>query len=137
MLSQTVLLKGVNDDPETLGALMRGFVENRIRPYYLHHGDHAPGTGHLRTTVEEGRALMRAIRGRFSGLCQPTYVLDIPDGHGKVPIGPDYLAVSGEVEDPNGGARLSAARLAPGDNLVLRQAQDEVSYCRTCTWSSS
>jgi lysine 2,3-aminomutase len=104
MLSQTVLLKGVNDDPETLGALMRGFVENRIRPYYLHHGDHAPGTAHLRTTVEEGRALMRAIRGRFSGLCQPTYVLDIPDGHGKVPIGPDYLAVEGEVEDPNGGA---------------------------------
>ena len=104
MLSQTVLLKGVNDDPEALGALMRGFVENRIRPYYLHHGDHAPGTAHLRTTVEEGRALMRAIRGRFSGLCQPTYVLDIPDGHGKVPIGPDYLAVDGEVEDPNGGA---------------------------------
>ncbi|MGR4865831.1 lysine-2,3-aminomutase-like protein [Caulobacter sp. LARHSG274] len=103
MLSQTVLLRGVNDDPETLGALMRAFVETRIRPYYLHHGDHAPGTAHLRTTVEEGRALMRAIRGRFSGLCQPTYVLDIPDGHGKVPIGPDYLAVDGEVEDPNGG----------------------------------
>jgi lysine 2,3-aminomutase len=110
MLSQTVLLKGVNDDPETLGALMRGFVESRIRPYYLHHGDHAPGTGHLRTTVDEGRALMRAIRGRFSGLCQPTYVLDIPDGHGKVPIGPDYLAASGEVEDPNGGAHAYPPR---------------------------
>jgi len=104
MLSQTVLLRGVNDDPEALGALMRTFVETRIRPYYLHHGDHAPGTGHLRTTVEEGRTLMRAIRGRFSGLCQPTYVLDIPDGHGKVPIGPDYLATAGAVEDPNGGA---------------------------------
>ncbi len=110
MLSQTVLLKGVNDDPEALGALMRGFVENRIRPYYLHHGDHAPGTAHLRTTVEEGRALMRAIRGRFSGLCQPTYVLDIPDGHGKVPIGPDYLAVKGQVEDPNGGAHAYPPR---------------------------
>jgi lysine 2,3-aminomutase len=110
MLSQTVLLKGVNDDPEALGALMRGFVENRIRPYYLHHGDHAPGTAHLRTTVEEGRALMRAIRGRFSGLCQPTYVLDIPDGHGKVPIGPDYLAKAGEVEDPNGGAHVYPPR---------------------------
>ncbi|EJL36165.1 lysine-2,3-aminomutase-related protein [Caulobacter sp. AP07] len=104
MLSQTVLLRGVNDDPDALGGLMRAFVETRIRPYYLHHGDHAPGTGHLRTTVDEGRALMRAIRGRFSGLCQPTYVLDIPDGHGKVPIGPDYLASAGEVEDPNGGA---------------------------------
>ncbi|MBO9708599.1 MAG: lysine-2,3-aminomutase-like protein [Caulobacter sp.] len=103
MLSQTVLLRGVNDDPEALGGLMRAFVETRIRPYYLHHGDHAPGTAHLRTSVQEGQALMRAIRGRFSGLCQPTYVLDIPDGHGKVPIGPDYLAVEGEVEDPNGG----------------------------------
>jgi lysine 2,3-aminomutase len=110
MLSQTVLLKGVNDDPETLGGLMRAFVETRIRPYYLHHGDHAPGTGHLRTTVDEGRALMRAIRGRFSGLCQPTYVLDIPDGHGKVPIGPDYLATDGEVEDPNGGAHAYPPR---------------------------
>ena len=101
MLSQTVLLKGVNDDPEVLGALMRSFVETRIRPYYLHQGDLAPGTAHLRTSVEEGQALMRAIRGRFSGLCQPTYVLDIPDGHGKVPIGPNYLARD-RVEDPNG-----------------------------------
>lgn len=102
MISQTVLLKGVNDDPPVLGALMRAFVETRIKPYYLHQGDLAPGTSHLRTSVEEGRAVMREIRGRFSGLCQPTYVLDIPDGHGKVPIGPDYLAQSGEVEDPNG-----------------------------------
>ena len=102
MISQTVLLKGVNDDPAVLGALMRAFVETRIKPYYLHQGDLAPGTGHLRTSVEEGRAVMREMRGRFSGLCQPTYVLDIPDGHGKVPIGPDYLAQGGEVEDPNG-----------------------------------
>jgi lysine 2,3-aminomutase len=101
MLSQTVLLKGVNDDVETLGALMRAFVESRIKPYYLHHGDLAPGTAHLRTTLEEGQALMRALRGRWSGLCQPTYVLDIPGGHGKVPVGPDYLQ-GGEVEDPNG-----------------------------------
>lgn len=102
MISQTVLLRGVNDDPAVLGALMRAFVETRIKPYYLHQGDLAPGTGHLRTSVEEGRAVMREMRGRFSGLCQPTYVLDIPDGHGKVPIGPDYLGQNGEVEDPNG-----------------------------------
>ena len=102
MISQTVLLKGVNDDPAVLGALMRAFVETRIKPYYLHQGDLAPGTGHLRTTVAEGRAVMREMRGRFSGLCQPTYVLDIPDGHGKVPIGPDYLAQDEQVEDPNG-----------------------------------
>ncbi len=102
MVSQTVLLAGVNDDPETLGGLMRAFVESRIKPYYLHQGDLAPGTGHLRTSVDEGQALLRALRGRYSGLCQPTYVLDIPDGHGKVPIGPAYLDET-EVEDPNGG----------------------------------
>jgi lysine 2,3-aminomutase len=101
MLSQTVLLKGVNDDAETLGALMRAFVETRIKPYYLHHGDLAPGTGHLRATIEDGQAVMRALRGRWSGLCQPTFVLDIPGGHGKVPVGPGYLA-DGVVEDPNG-----------------------------------
>jgi lysine 2,3-aminomutase len=104
MVSQTVLLKGVNDDPETLGALMRAFVETRIKPYYLHQMDLAPGTGHLRTSVEEGQAVMRALRGAFSGLCQPTYILDIPDGHGKVPIGPAYLE-DGLVEDPSGRTR--------------------------------
>ena len=102
MLSQTVLLKGVNDDPQVLGALMRAFVEARIKPYYLHHGDLAPGPAHLRTSIADGQALMRAMRGRYSGLCQPTYVLDIPDGHGKVPVGPDYLATEGRVEDPRG-----------------------------------
>ena len=72
MLSQTVLLKGVNDDPEVLGALMRAFVETRIKPYYLHHLDLAPGTGHFRVGIEDGQALMRTLRGRWSGLCQPT-----------------------------------------------------------------
>ena len=88
--------------PDTLGALMRAFVETRIRPYYLHHGDLAPGTAHLRTSLEEGQTLMRALRGTYSGLCQPTYVLDIPGGHGKAPVGPSYVG-DGEVEDPNGG----------------------------------
>jgi lysine 2,3-aminomutase len=101
MLGQTVLLRGVNDDPETLGALMRAMVESRIKPYYLHHPDHAPGTSHFRTSIAEGQAVMRAIRGRLSGLCQPTYVLDIPGGHGKVPVGPIYLD-GGDVEDPWG-----------------------------------
>ena len=105
MLGQTVLLAGVNDDPETLGALMRAMVEARIKPYYLHHPDLAPGTSHFRTGLAEGQALMRAIRGRLSGLCQPTYVLDIPGGHGKVPVGPGYLE-SGEVEDPWGGRHV-------------------------------
>jgi lysine 2,3-aminomutase len=94
MVSQSVLLRGVNDDAATLETLMRAFVECRIKPYYLHHGDLAPGTAHLRTTLEEGQLLMRALRGRVSGLCQPDYVLDIPGGHGKVPVGPDYLSRS-------------------------------------------
>ncbi len=83
MLSQTVLLKGVNDDAETLEALMRGLVEARVKPYYLHHLDKAPGTSHFRCTVAEGRELAQALQHRVSGLAQPTYVLDIPGGHGK------------------------------------------------------
>ncbi|WP_050384294.1 lysine-2,3-aminomutase-like protein [Bradyrhizobium pachyrhizi] len=102
LVSQSVLLRGVNDDAATLEALMRGFVECRIKPYYLHHGDLAPGTAHLRTAIEAGQELMRALRGRVSGLCQPDYVLDIPGGHGKAPIGPSYLSqpASREREDP-------------------------------------
>jgi len=103
MLSQTVLLRGVNDDAQTLGALMRALVECRIKPYYLHHADLAPGTAHLRTTIAEGQALMRTLHGRTSGLCQPSYVLDIPGGFGKSPIGPSYLAADGStIEDFNG-----------------------------------
>jgi lysine 2,3-aminomutase len=101
MLGQTVLLKDVNNTPDALAALFRAMVESRIKPYYLHHADLAPGTSHLRTGIAEGQALMRQLRGRLSGVAQPTYVLDIPGGHGKVPIGPCWLH-GGEVEDPNG-----------------------------------
>ncbi len=104
MLGQTVLLRGINDDAATLGALMRAFVETRIKPYYLHHADLAPGTAHLRPTIAEGQAVMQALRGDLSGLCQPLYVLDIPGGHGKVPVGPSYVSSDGtQVEDPWGG----------------------------------
>jgi lysine 2,3-aminomutase len=110
MLSQTVLLRGVNDDAQSLGALMRALVECRIKPYYLHHPDLAPGTAHWRTDIAHGQALMRALRGRLSGLCQPSYVLDIPGGHGKSPIDPSYIiaktesngAAEYEVEDFRG-----------------------------------
>lgn len=98
MLSQTVLLKGVNDDADALADLMRTMVANRVKPYYLHHGDKTRGTGHFRTTIASGRNLMRALRRRLSGLCQPDYVLDIPGGHGKVPVGPTYIC-----EHPDGG----------------------------------
>ena len=127
LLGQSVLLRGVNDDPETLGALMRAFVENRVKPYYLHHGDLAPGTAHLRTTLAEGQALVRALRGRLSGLCQPEYVLDIPGGHGKAPVGPGYLrrTDSGcEIEDYRGGRHAypgeSSSPRLPGEGFVPR-----------------
>jgi lysine 2,3-aminomutase len=107
LVSQTVLLKGVNDDPATLEALMRAFVETRVKPYYLHHPDLAPGTSHFRLSLAEGQALVRALRGRVSGLCQPAYVLDIPGGHGKAPVGPCALDLdAGTVEDRNGVRHL-------------------------------
>jgi lysine 2,3-aminomutase len=107
MLSQSVLLRGVNDSVETLGALMRALVECRIKPYYLHHADLAPGTAHLRTSIAQGQALLRALHGRYSGLCQPHYVLDIPGGHGKSPIGPSYLSTDGNEIVDFKGARHS------------------------------
>lgn len=91
LLGQTVLLKGVNDNAETLETLFRAMVKNRVKPYYLHHPDMAPGTGHFRTSIDAGRKIMTALRGRVSGLCLPTYILDIPGGFGKSPIGPDYV----------------------------------------------
>ena len=86
LVSQSVLLKGINDDADALEALMRGFVQAGVKPYYLHHPDRAPGTGHFRITIAEGQALMTALRQRLSGLALPTYVLDIPGAHGKVPV---------------------------------------------------
>ena len=105
LLGQSVLLKGVNDNAEAMRDLMRACVETRIKPYYLHHGDLAPGTAHLRTDIATGQNIMRELRGRVSGLCQPSYVLDIPGGHGKSPLGPNYLeTVDGgyEIEDFTG-----------------------------------
>jgi len=104
LVSQSVLLKGVNDDVETLAALMRGFVENRIKPYYLHHPDLAPGTSHFRRGIEEGLALMRDLRVRLSGLAMPTYMLDIPGGFGKVSL------ESTNVEKTTHGHRIRDSR---------------------------
>jgi lysine 2,3-aminomutase len=105
MLSQSVLLRGVNDNADTLEALMRAFVEMRVKPYYLHHPDLAPGTSHFRVPIERGLELMRELRVRLSGLALPQYVLDIPGGYAKVPLGSDNLerTPSGwRVRDPSG-----------------------------------
>ena len=107
LMAQTVLLKGVNDDVETLEQLMRALVAARVKPYYLHHPDLVRGTGHFRVSIAEGQALMKALRGRLSGLAQPTYVLDVPGGHGKVPVGPSYLGDDPDaltVQDAFGGS---------------------------------
>jgi lysine 2,3-aminomutase len=107
LLSQTVLLRGVNDHAAVLETLFRRLTAMRVKPYYLHHADLAPGTSHFRTGIASGQRLVRSLRGRVSGLCQPTYVLDIPGGYGKVPIGPcaaGQAGSSGEwiIEDGTG-----------------------------------
>jgi lysine 2,3-aminomutase len=104
LLSQTVLLRGVNDDADTLEALMRGLVAMRVKPYYLHHPDLARGTARFRLRLEEGQALAAELRRRASGLCQPSYVLDIPGGHGKVRVEPS------EVRPRPGGGHLVTDR---------------------------
>jgi len=97
LLSQSVLLRGINDDAKTLATLFRALMRNRVKPYYLHHCDLARGTSHFRTTIAQGQAIMAELRGRLSGACLPSYVLDLPGGFGKVPLGPDYVQ-SGEGE---------------------------------------
>ena len=106
MLGQSVLLRGVNDNVATLAELLRAFVELRVKPYHLHHPDLAPGTAHFRLSIAEGQALIRMLRGRVSGMCMPEYVLDIPGGFGKSPIGPGYVTPGAEgacvIEDYRG-----------------------------------
>ena len=100
LLSQTVLLEGVNNDIDTLAELMRSLVEARVRPYYLHHPDLAPGTSHFRLSLAEGQGLVRELRDRISGLSQPHYVIDIPGGISKA------LASPSDVETEDGRVRL-------------------------------
>ncbi len=113
LMGQSVLLADINDNVETLEQLMRALVTARVKPYYLHHPDLVRGTGHFRVSIEHGQSLMKALRGRLSGLAQPTYVLDVPGGHGKVPVGPAYLGDDPSamtVEDAFGGSH----RYPPG-----------------------
>lgn len=110
LLSQTVLLKGVNDDAEILEDLFRTLLANRVKPYYLHHPDLAPGTGHFQVSIKQGQDIIKSLRGNISGLAYPTYVLDLPGGYGKMPLTPSYLeALSNDtyiVEDYKGQKHL-------------------------------
>jgi lysine 2,3-aminomutase len=110
VLGQSVLLRGVNDRAPALEALFRAMLAARVKPYYLHQLDAAPGTARFHVPIEEGRRLLAELRGRVTGLAWPTYVLDIPGGHGKVPIGPDYLEPDDRVRDPGGTLRSISAR---------------------------
>ncbi|MBV9118586.1 MAG: lysine-2,3-aminomutase-like protein [Acetobacteraceae bacterium] len=112
VLGQSVLLRGVNDSVAALEALFRAMVAARVKPYYLHQLDPAPGTARFHVPIAEGQALLEGLRGRVSGLAWPTYVLDIPGGQGKVPIGPSYIEPDGRVRDPWGGRHTLAP--APG-----------------------
>jgi len=107
LLGQSVLLRGVNDSAEALEALFRAMLRARIKPYYLHHLDAAPGTAHFRVPIAEGQRLLASLRGRISGMAFPTYMLDVPGGFGKVPVGPSYLD-GDTVRDPWGGAHALA-----------------------------
>lgn len=89
--SQTVLLKGVNDDPATMKTLMQKLLTIRVKPYYLHQADPVLGTGHFRTSCKTGLDIMDSIRGYTSGLCVPYFMVDLPGGGGKVPIGSNYI----------------------------------------------
>lgn len=102
LLGQSVLLRGVNDSEQALEDLFRAMVETRMRPYYLHQLDPAPGTAHFHVPVVEGQRLLASLRGRVTGLAWPLYVLDIPGGYGKVPLGPEYVQGPQQVKDPNG-----------------------------------
>ena len=112
VMNQTVLLRGVNDDAQTLEALFRGLVRWRVRPYYLLQMDPVRGTGHLRTPLDRGIAIMEQLQGRLTGIALPRLIVDTPGGMGKVPVGPDYV-----VERAPGRTRLRTWRGVEVDYL--------------------
>jgi lysine 2,3-aminomutase len=95
--NQTVLLKGVNDDPEVMKQLMQKLLTIRVRPYYLHQMDLVKGTAHFRTSVEQGLKIMAGLRGHTSGMAVPYYVIDLPQGKGKVPLLPNEVRRDGKT----------------------------------------
>ena len=116
-MNQTVLLRGVNDDADTLEWLFRGLVRARVRPYYLLQMDPVRGTGHLRTPLQRGVELMRALQGRVSGIALPKLIVDTPGGLGKVPVGPNYV-----VSQDNGVTVLETFR---GDLVKYHDPPEE------------
>jgi len=119
MLNQSVLLKGVNDSIHALEALMRALTECGVKPYYLHHPDLAPGTSHFRVSIADGQRLMQELHARASGLCLPSYVLDIPGGHAKAHLGlTDAEQMRGMTEE---GETVWKLRDAAGNRHIYRE----------------
>ncbi|MFO1248124.1 MAG: lysine-2,3-aminomutase-like protein [Alphaproteobacteria bacterium] len=126
LVSQSVLLKGVNDTVEALAALMRAFAESRIKPYYLHHPDLAPGTSHFRIGIDEGLALVRELRARFqAGRC-PLYMLDLPGGFGKVPL-------NRKMSKRRQAATAFAMGVASGTTILSRRSPPPAAPTRSAT----
>jgi lysine 2,3-aminomutase len=94
--NQTVLLRGVNDDIEVMRELMTGLLKLRVRPYYIHQMDLVRGTAHFRTPLSKGLEIIKALRGHVSGMAVPHFVIDLPDGKGKVPVLPDAVERVGD-----------------------------------------
>ena len=118
--NQSVLLRGVNDDAETLRTLFRGLLRLRVRPYYLHHGDLVAGTAHLRTSIETGLTLVAALRNTLPGMAIPQYVIDLPGGRGKVPLMPDAIESLGAT---------AIIRAANGERVAIANAPWEGDAC--------
>ncbi len=117
VLDQTVLLRGINDDADTLEELFRGLVRAGVKPYYLFQGDLAAGTSHFRVSIERGIELMRELRSRMSGLALPTYAVDLPGGAGKVPIETSLVRIEADayvLRGSDGGEHRYPREVAPG-----------------------
>ncbi len=118
--NQSVLLKGVNDNPETMKSLMQALLKARVRPYYLYQADMVYGSEHFRTSVETGIEMIKALRGWTSGLAVPHFVIDAPGGGGKIPLLPNYVQEMNSDE-----VRLCNYR---GNTFRYQQADNENTY---------
>lgn len=116
--NQCVLLKGVNDDPETMKALMKGLLKMRVRPYYIYQADIVRGTEHFRTKVEKGLEIIQALRGHISGLGVPHFVIDSPGGGGKIPLLPHYIQKMDDKE--------VVMKNYKGETYIYPQVQDDL-----------
>lgn len=138
--NQTVLLKGVNDDPEVMKKLVQKLLKARVRPYYIYQADYVMGTEHFRTRVEKGLEIIKALRGWTSGLAVPHFVIDSPGGGGKIPLLPEYVVSMTDEEVVLRNYKGKYYRYAQTKNQngkhekpeELMLHQDEIQACDRC-----